>query len=355
MLAAAAAALLGFSHGLYSTGGVDKEAESAWAAAFPHLPIPASVLLEESPLTSAEASSWAKRLSGNNHAYGASVLIRPGWAANLCTQGRLMCSRELRLSFGVPKTLGFDAFYFCDPPYMAARYVEPGHFFRLHGMFVGASMAFPNLNHPVPSRPYLPHVVAQRLSLKPHALSGLLAAFGIPKGTPMAAAMRDTITRCNTASSTSDNSSMACVTSIEDMLRFVKNTLGGSVDFLESDASPNYLLTSLNSSSSTINITITSLEQRTRLKDSNVVCHKRMFPSMVRVCHELQSTKVYMAEMKLLMEQYYPKYIDAVAICHFDTSAWDPNHPSFLLLGISPGQGEVCHWVRADEHVWVDA
>ena len=54
-------AAVGFMNGY---GGVDREVERAWATTFPKLLVPASVLLEESPLSSTEAALWAKIISG---------------------------------------------------------------------------------------------------------------------------------------------------------------------------------------------------------------------------------------------------------------------------------------------------
>ncbi|KNA03061.1 hypothetical protein SOVF_212750, partial [Spinacia oleracea] len=45
--------------------------------------------------------------------------------------------------------------------------------------------------------------------------------------------------------------------------------------------------------------------------------------------------------------------VEAVAVCHMDTSQWSPNHASFRVLKIKPGSSPVCHFFPADNLVWV--
>jgi hypothetical protein len=44
--------------------------------------------------------------------------------------------------------------------------------------------------------------------------------------------------------------------------------------------------------------------------------------------------------------------INAVAICHLDTSWWSSKHPAFAALNVQPGT-EVCHWTVESTLVWV--
>lgn len=45
--------------------------------------------------------------------------------------------------------------------------------------------------------------------------------------------------------------------------------------------------------------------------------------------------------------------VEAVAVCHMDTSRWDRDHVSFTVLGIEPGSSPVCHFFPVDSIVWV--
>ncbi|MCI83693.1 BURP domain-containing protein, partial [Trifolium medium] len=39
--------------------------------------------------------------------------------------------------------------------------------------------------------------------------------------------------------------------------------------------------------------------------------------------------------------------VEAMAVCHLDTSQWTPSHVSFQVLGVTPGSSSVCHFFPA--------
>ncbi|KAE8675829.1 hypothetical protein F3Y22_tig00111641pilonHSYRG00032 [Hibiscus syriacus] len=43
----------------------------------------------------------------------------------------------------------------------------------------------------------------------------------------------------------------------------------------------------------------------------------------------------------------------AVAVCHTDTSAWNPKHLAFQVLKVEPGTVPICHFLPQDHIVWV--
>ncbi|GFY89945.1 hypothetical protein Acr_07g0001420 [Actinidia rufa] len=45
--------------------------------------------------------------------------------------------------------------------------------------------------------------------------------------------------------------------------------------------------------------------------------------------------------------------VEAVGVCHVDTSQWDPDHVAFRVLKTSPGKSPVCHFFPADNLIWV--
>ena len=44
--------------------------------------------------------------------------------------------------------------------------------------------------------------------------------------------------------------------------------------------------------------------------------------------------------------------VDAVAVCHADTSGWNPKHVAFQVLNVKPGTVPVCHFLPQDHVVW---
>ncbi|KAH0983295.1 hypothetical protein GBA52_010472 [Prunus armeniaca] len=45
--------------------------------------------------------------------------------------------------------------------------------------------------------------------------------------------------------------------------------------------------------------------------------------------------------------------VKAVAICHLDTSEWNPKHLAFQILKVKPGKILICHFLPTDHIVWV--
>ncbi|KDP22137.1 hypothetical protein JCGZ_25968 [Jatropha curcas] len=85
--------------------------------------------------------------------------------------------------------------------------------------------------------------------------------------------------------------------------------------------------------------------------ENHIVCHKQKYPYAVYYCHALHNTKVYTAPL-VGADGTKAK---AVAVCHSDTSAWNPGHLAFLLLDMKPGEGTVCHFIRSDTFVMVSS
>ncbi|KAF3780991.1 hypothetical protein EJ110_NYTH37878 [Nymphaea thermarum] len=75
-----------------------------------------------------------------------------------------------------------------------------------------------------------------------------------------------------------------------------------------------------------------------------VTCHETMFPCAVFYCHNFAGTRPYM--VPLVADD--GSRVNAIALCHFDTSSWNPGHMSFRLLGVKPGTVPICHFILKD-------
>ncbi|CAL4905307.1 unnamed protein product [Urochloa decumbens] len=74
--------------------------------------------------------------------------------------------------------------------------------------------------------------------------------------------------------------------------------------------------------------------------DQYVACHKMPFPYAVYHCHMTGvSTKAY----KVSLRSRAAAAMVVVAVCHHDTSRWNPAHPAFEVLHTRPGGAPVCH------------
>ncbi|CBI20917.3 unnamed protein product, partial [Vitis vinifera] len=83
--------------------------------------------------------------------------------------------------------------------------------------------------------------------------------------------------------------------------------------------------------------------------EKSVVCHQLNYPYAVAFCHTLHMTKIYMV----------PSVgadgtgVEAVAVCHRDTSTWDPKALVFQRLKVKPGTLPICHFLPNGHIVWV--
>ncbi|CAN6463729.1 unnamed protein product [Victoria cruziana] len=80
-----------------------------------------------------------------------------------------------------------------------------------------------------------------------------------------------------------------------------------------------------------------------------VACHIQPYPYGVFYCHRTAKTKSYI--VPLVAEEDGTRVM-AGALCHTETSWWNPDHPSMLALGIKPGT-PVCHFLSHGHFVFV--
>ncbi|PNX81809.1 BURP domain-containing protein [Trifolium pratense] len=154
--------------------------------------------------------------------------------------------------------------------------------------------------------------------------------------------MQDIIDQCE--SPLQKGETKACPTSIESMVEFVHSVIG-------SDAKYNVLTTQYPTTSGA------ALQNYTILKVSKdiyapkwVACHPRPYPYALYYCHYLDiGSRIF----KVLLKGQYGDTMDALAICHLDTSDMPPNHIIFKYLGMKPGEGPLCHFFPVKHVVWV--
>ncbi|CAN1324459.1 BURP domain protein USPL1 [Linum perenne] len=79
-------------------------------------------------------------------------------------------------------------------------------------------------------------------------------------------------------------------------------------------------------------------------------CHTMPYPYLVYYCHSpAGGTKLFRV---MLGGQADREIVEAVALCHMDTSKWDRDNPSFRVLNIEPGKGPVCHFFPRYDIAW---
>lgn len=198
---------------------------------------------------------------------------------------------------------------------------------------------------PDPSTPphLLPRDEAQLIPFSASELPFLLQVFGFSRGSPQAKAMEDTLRQCELKPIQGETK--YCATSLESMLEFAESMLMTKFRGLNTrhmtKSGANHLK----------NYTIID-EPREVFAPKMVACHTMPYPYAVFYCHYHESeSKVF--QVMLRGENNGGELVEAIAVCHMDTSQWSHNHVSFQVLGIKPGSSPVCHFFPADNLVWV--
>jgi len=216
-------------------------------------------------------------------------------------------------------------------------------FFTIKDLKVGKTMAvyFPKRD-PSKSPRLLPRTEADSIPFSSEQLPQLLQFFSFSKDSPQAKAMGDTLRQCETEPIKGETK--FCPTSLESMLDFTHGILGSNTPFTVVATAH---LT--NSTTHFQNYTILN-EPKEVFAPKMVACHTMPYPYAVFYCHSQASVnKVYKVELG----GEDGDRVEAVAVCHLDTSDWSPNHASFSVLRIKPGTSPVCHFFPADNLVWV--
>ncbi|KAJ7967346.1 BURP domain protein [Quillaja saponaria] len=214
-------------------------------------------------------------------------------------------------------------------------------FFALDDLHVGKVMS---LQFPVQEFPhFIPKSEADSIPFSRSQLPSVLQLFSIAKDSPQGQAMKGTLRTCE--GPTINGETRICVTSLESMLEFV-NSIIGSKD------KTNILTTSYPTMSSSANLqNYTILEvSKDAYAPKWVACHPLPYAYAVYYCHFINTgTKVF----KVLLGGENGDNVEALGVCHLDTSDWDPEHVLFQQLGFKAGEAPVCHFFPVKHLMWV--
>ncbi|KAM0917632.1 hypothetical protein ACQ4PT_009122 [Festuca glaucescens] len=84
-----------------------------------------------------------------------------------------------------------------------------------------------------------------------------------------------------------------------------------------------------------------------------VTCHDLTYPYAVYYCHTANPTSAYTVTLTSVEDGAVPKTMEALAVCHLDTSKWSPKNPFFELHNLKPGEVTVCHFLTKLSIIWV--
>ncbi|XP_050363033.1 uncharacterized protein LOC126781948 isoform X2 [Argentina anserina] len=214
-------------------------------------------------------------------------------------------------------------------------------FFTFEDFYKGNTLPlnFPKQEH---SR-FLPKETADSIPFSTSQLPHLLQLFSTPRDSRDGKHMAWTLDQCELKPIKGETK--FCATSLESMMDFVQQIIGSGVNF-------NILSTTHPITSTAITQKYTILDEPKQVLASKMVfCHPVPYPYAVFFCHHFENdTKFF----KVSLGGENGDKVEAVAVCHMDTSDWDPDHDLFRLLGIKAGASSpVCHFFPANHLVWI--
>ncbi|XP_078151418.1 BURP domain-containing protein 3-like isoform X1 [Carex rostrata] len=187
---------------------------------------------------------------------------------------------------------------------------------------------------------FLPRSEAESIPFSSKKLPEVVSRFSVQPGSDKEEAMKETLRECEDPALKGEKK--MCATSLESMVDFsvanlgTKNVQAVSTTVHSKDETPRQ------------EYTIVASGVKNLAQDELVACHQQTYAYAVFYCHLAKSTKGYMVKMT----GKDGTVVNAVAVCHADTSAWNPKHIAFKLLNVKPGTVPVCHLLPQDHVVF---
>ena len=168
-------------------------------------------------------------------------------------------------------------------------------------------------------------------------LPDILNHFSVKPESLEAQIIKNTIKRCEAPAIKGEEK--YCATSLESMIDFSISKLGTKVQAISTEVEKE-----TQKQEYTIGVGVKKMAG-----DESVACHKENYPYAVFYCHVTQTTRAYMVPL-VGADGTTAK---AVAVCHIDTSEWNPMHLAFQVLKVKPGTVPICHFLPEDHIIWV--
>ncbi|KAL1834664.1 hypothetical protein DCAR_0104874 [Daucus carota subsp. sativus] len=207
-------------------------------------------------------------------------------------------------------------------------------FFLEKDLHQGANMEL-HFTRPTTQTPFLPRYVADSIPFSSNKVLEIFEKFSVKQNTLESEAIKNTLKECEAPGIKGEEK--YCATSLENMIDFTASKLGKKVSAVS---------TVVEKESEMQRFSIIGSK---KLGEKAVICHKQSYPYAVFYCHETNNVKAYTVS---LVGNDGTK-AKAAAICHTDTSSWNPKHLAFQVLNVKPGSVPVCHFLPEDHVVWV--
>ncbi|KAI3967569.1 hypothetical protein MKW92_009269 [Papaver armeniacum] len=203
-------------------------------------------------------------------------------------------------------------------------------FFLEKDLYPGAKM---NLHFVVgtPSgTTFLPKSLAEVIPFSSNKLPEILNQFAISQKSEEAELISQIIMDCEQPAI--ENEEKYCATSLESLVEYGTSKLGKNVNVLTT-------------------VILGDKGKRTRTRKQPYVVSSGVREIVIFYCHETSAHTAQAYVVPLVGADGMK--IKATAVCHQDTSKWDPDHVAFQVFKVKPGTVPICHFLTEDSIVWV--
>ncbi|KAL6909880.1 hypothetical protein ACP4OV_001539 [Aristida adscensionis] len=204
------------------------------------------------------------------------------------------------------------------------------------------------------SAPFLRRQDADAIPVSMNSFTDIIAMFA-PASLAMARAIRTTLHDCEYPNLV-EGERQACVTSVESMVEFAASVIGGGTTWGLRALSSSHDVPGEGVVAGTRRYTVLATRRvmttGSSSEEVSMTCHALAFPYALFYCHSLKPTRVY--EVTLRDEDAAPGTapMRVHAVCHLDTSKFNPEMPFFVERGLKPGDAAVCHFISRDSILW---
>ncbi|XP_074569267.1 BURP domain-containing protein 6-like [Curcuma longa] len=188
----------------------------------------------------------------------------------------------------------------------------------------------------------LPRRVADALPFSSDKLPDVLALLSVDPDSKEAREMSATLERCERTSNARETKH--CATSIESMVDFAVSALATD------DVSAVSTVANATAAAAMQRYAVEGFE-RIGGEGVGVFCHAEPYAYVVFHCHAVG--RGMMREYTVSLTGSDGSRVEAIAVCHLDTTSWNPRHVMLQVLHVKPGSAEpVCHFLPIDHVLW---
>ncbi|XP_076909954.1 BURP domain-containing protein 6-like [Bidens hawaiensis] len=184
----------------------------------------------------------------------------------------------------------------------------------------------------------LPRKISDSIPFSSKDLPEIYSRFSVQPDSVDAKIMKHTLNLCEYKAI--EGEERTCITSLESMVDFSISQLGKRVRALS---------TEVNTKESTPYQMYKIESVRMLAPSEAVICHKQNYVYAVFYCHITGGTRSYAVSL----EGADGTKVKSVAICHNDTSKWNPKYLAFQVLKVKPGSTPICHFLPEEHILWV--